>query len=96
MIKNKKLAEWVQEVATMCRPDHVHWCDGSEGIPTDDAVNGPRRHRDVDGGSSKRPNSIYVRSHPADVARVEDRDVIFAPSGRKMQAQLIIGPILLR
>ncbi len=50
MIKNKKLAEWVQEVAAMCRPDHIHWCDGSErGIPTDVAVNGPRRHRDVDG-----------------------------------------------
>ncbi|MGO9122701.1 MAG: phosphoenolpyruvate carboxykinase (GTP) [Desulfomonilaceae bacterium] len=76
MIKNKKLAEWVQEVATMCRPDRVHWCDGSEEeyqLMLRLMVHaGTAMWMDA----SKRPNSIYVRSHPADVARVEDRTFI--------------------
>src|SRR5438552_1492758 len=29
-IKNKRLLDWVEEVAAMCRPDRVHLCDGSD------------------------------------------------------------------
>ncbi len=74
--RNKRLTEWVDEAAQLCKPDGVHWCDGSHAeyqemlrlmtlagvaIPLD---------------SAKRPNSILVRSNPADVARVEDRTFI--------------------
>ncbi|MBI4861494.1 MAG: phosphoenolpyruvate carboxykinase (GTP) [Candidatus Riflebacteria bacterium] len=76
MTKNQRLSKWVDEVAAMCQPDGVHWCDGSkeEYQQMLDVM--------VEGGTArwlnndKRPNSIIVRSDPADVARVEDRTFI--------------------
>ena len=75
-IKNKKLLDWVEEVAAMCRPDRVHLCDGSDQeyqlmirimLQSGSAISlNPER----------RPNSIYVRSTTVDVARVEDRTFI--------------------
>jgi len=28
-VKNQKLIQWVQEIASLTQPDQVHWCDGS-------------------------------------------------------------------
>jgi len=28
--KNAKLLNWVDEVAALCQPDDIHWCDGSD------------------------------------------------------------------
>ena len=30
MTTNKKLLAWVDEVAKLCEPDSIHWCDGSK------------------------------------------------------------------
>lgn len=27
---NERLLRWVEEVAALCEPDRIHWCDGSQ------------------------------------------------------------------
>ena len=65
MSKNEKLNAWVQEIEELCKPDAVHWCDGS------DAENANLIQRMLDAGTarklneSKRPNSYLVWSDHA-------------------------------
>ena len=74
--KNKKLGRWVDEMTALCQPDNVVWCDGSKDEWSkmwDILVKGGTAKK-LD--EKKRPNSYYIRSVPADVARVEDRTYI--------------------
>ena len=65
------MADWVRDMAALCLPDHIHWCDGSETEKTrltDQAVAAGILIR-LD--QEKLPGCYYHRSHPNDVARVE-------------------------
>jgi phosphoenolpyruvate carboxykinase (GTP) len=63
-------------MADLCQPERIYWCDGS------DAENQSLCDLMVKSGTftrlneKKRPGSYLARSHPSDVARVEDRTFI--------------------
>ncbi|MGB7104811.1 MAG: phosphoenolpyruvate carboxykinase, partial [Acidimicrobiales bacterium] len=74
--KNKKLIEWVEEVAHLTTPDRIHWCDGS-AEEYDELCQLLVNHGTFTKLSdAKRPHSYYATSDPGDVARVEDRTFI--------------------
>ena len=72
--RNRQLTRWIADVRKMVTPDKVVWCDGSR-TEYDGVIQAM-----VDAGAAiplaKRPNSYLFRSHPSDVARVEDRTYI--------------------
>ena len=73
---NKKLIEWVEEVAQLTTPDRIHWCDGSaeEYDELCQLLVDNRTFTKL--SEAKRPHSYYATSDPGDVARVEDRTFI--------------------
>lgn len=73
---NRKLIDWVDEVARLATPDRVHWCDGTS------EENDRLTQLLVDTGTftrlsdAARPHSYWARSDPSDVARVENRTFV--------------------
>jgi phosphoenolpyruvate carboxykinase (GTP) len=78
------LRRWVADMVRLAKPDQVIWCDGSQAEY--DRLCGEL----VAGGTfvklnqKLRPDSYLARSHPTDVARMEDRT--FICSARKEDA----------
>ena len=76
MTQNKQLLAWVEETAKLCRPDKIHWCDGSQQeydtLAGKLVASGTFMKLD----EAKRANSYLCWSDPGDVARVEDRTFI--------------------
>ncbi len=73
---NQEVVQWVTEVAELTQPSAVVWCNGSQDewnqITSEMVAEGSLIPLNKD----LRPGSFLARSHPADVARVEDRTFI--------------------
>ena len=75
-VTHGELKAWVQQVAELCEPDQIRWCDGSRveynelcGLLVDKGTF-------IKLDEQKRPGSYACFSDPSDVARVEDRTYI--------------------
>jgi phosphoenolpyruvate carboxykinase (GTP) len=83
-VKHAKLLAWVADMAALCKPDAIYWCDGSDAEYQRLCEQLVQAGTFIRLNEAKRPNSFLCRSDASDVARVEDRT--FICSARKDDA----------
>ncbi len=71
-VRHRRLRQWVSEVARLAKPDRVVWCDGSQSEYDRLCAELVAAGTFVRLSEKRRPNSYLARSHPTDVARMED------------------------
>jgi len=77
---NKHLLRWVEKMAELCKPDAIHWVDGSQSEYNALCAQMVAGGTFIKLNQKKWPHCYLARSDPNDVARVEDRTYICALS----------------
>ena len=78
LTKNSHLLNWVNTMAELCQPDHVHWVDGSQSENDELCEKMVAAGTFIRLNEKKWPGCFLARSDAHDVARVEDRTFICA------------------
>ncbi len=74
------LNRWVDDVAKRTRPDHIHWCDGSDAEYRQLVDEMLATGELLELNQQTHPRCYLHRSNPKDVARVEKATVICTPT----------------
>ena len=77
---NKSVLSWVEEMAKLCKPDQVYWCNGSKAERKALTAEAVERGILIKLNQKKLPGCYYHRSNPNDVARVEQATFICTES----------------
>lgn len=78
--QNQHLCDWIKEAIALCKPAHVHFCDGSVQEYNTLCQELVDKGVFVALNPDKRPHSFWCHSSPADVARVEEATFICSKS----------------
>ena len=76
LTQNGELLGWLKDVVDLCKPKDVHVCDGSDSEYQELCELLVKNRTFTRPNEELRPECFLARSHPSDVARVEDRTYI--------------------
>jgi len=79
-VRHQGLRQWVAELARRTQPTNVVWCDGSQAEYERLCEELVAKGTFIRLNAALRPKSFLARSHPSDVARMEERTFICSRS----------------
>jgi phosphoenolpyruvate carboxykinase (GTP) len=75
-VRHIKLARWVMEAASLCKPEEIQWCDGSQEEYDTLCSEMTKSGMLIRLNPELRPNSFLARTHSSDVAPADDHTFI--------------------
>ncbi|MCI0382158.1 MAG: phosphoenolpyruvate carboxykinase (GTP) [Chlamydiae bacterium] len=79
-LHNQILIDWIEKVTRLCRPEKVHFCDGSKEEYDEICLKLVKADIFTPLNPKIRPGSYWCHTHPADVARDEEATYICTKS----------------